>query len=60
MSSAAAEQHVSDEGTLGVFPRVSDAGRHFSGYSFFAVDKSDGIRFKRVSGPKGGAHGCAE
>jgi hypothetical protein len=39
---------------------VSDPGRHFSGYSFVAVDKSDGIRFERVSGPKGGAHGCAE
>jgi len=32
---------VSDEGTLGAFPRVSDSGRHFSGYSFVAVDKSE-------------------
>jgi len=38
-SSAAAEQIVSDEGTP-VFPTgVSDTGRHFSGYSFVAVDK---------------------
>jgi len=34
-SSAAAEPGVSDEGTR----RVSDSGRHFSGYSFVAVDK---------------------
>ena len=38
-SSAAAEQCVSDEGTPGAFPGVSDSGRHFSGYSFVAVDK---------------------
>jgi len=49
-SSAAAEHSVSDEGTR----RVSDSGRHFSGYSFVAVDKRvtrqqadkfDGIKF---------------
>jgi hypothetical protein len=34
-SSAAAEQRLCDEGTR----RVSDSGRHFSGYSFVAVDK---------------------
>jgi hypothetical protein len=34
-SSAAAEQRIRDEGTR----RVSDSGRHFSAYSFVAVDK---------------------
>ena len=34
-SSAAAEQSIRDEGTR----RVSELGRHFSGYSFVAVDK---------------------
>jgi len=38
-SSAAAEQIVSDEGIPSVFLGMSDTGRHFSGYSFVAVDK---------------------
>ncbi len=38
-SSAAAERSVSDEGTPSVLLGVSDSGRHFSGYSFVAVDK---------------------
>jgi len=38
-SSAAAEQIVSDEGIPSVFLGMSDLGRHFSGYSFVAVDK---------------------
>ena len=38
-SSAAAEQIVSDEGTPVLPTGVSDTGRHFSGYSFVAVDK---------------------
>jgi hypothetical protein len=38
-SSAAAEQIVSDEGTPVFFAGVGDLGRHFSGYSFVAVDK---------------------
>ena len=38
-SSAAAEQIVSDEGTPVLPTGVSDLGRHFSGYSFVAVDK---------------------
>ena len=37
-SSAAAEHSVSDEGTRS----VSDLGRHFSAYSFFAVEKRVG------------------
>ena len=38
-SSAAAEQIASDEGTPVFSTGVSDTGRHFSGYSFVAVDK---------------------
>ena len=38
-SSAAAEQRVSDEGTPGAFPGVSDSGRHSFGYFSFAVER---------------------